>query len=178
VGGSKALTVEEQARLDSEIESLTSLFRQWEKESCTVVFEGERNGVFHRTVRINVPDQDRLARMGGAYTAILRKYPEDSNLHTALWKRINDLTADYCRERMLVFTRSDGSWTECSEIRSASSSRDVSAVTTGIPDENGRFSFLGPSKITLHSTTDDRSAQGGKSGKPPKIHRFQHLLEL
>lgn len=176
---SKALTPEEKTVFDLEINELTSLFQKWEREFCTIVFEGERNGVTQRNVRINTPDRERLDQMAGAYSAVLRRYPEDSNLHTALWKRINELMADYSRERMLFFTQSgDYPWALGSEVRSTSANRDVGAVTSGIPDENGRLTFTGPNKFTLISSPENpKISRDGKSKPPASIDRYKHLLD-
>ena len=166
------LTDGDQKLFNSEVGALASIFQRFEKESSQVVFEGPHNEVIVRSIRINAPTQEQLDQVASAYSAVLRKYPEDSKLHTTLWEWITQMMHNYSTERMVLFSRpkdGHGPWANCREVRSTLPGRDVSAVTTGVPNASGGFTFDGPSRVTMQSL-DDPSQAGG-------LFRFSHLLD-
>jgi hypothetical protein len=164
-----SLTAEDYKKFIAEIEALAPIFKRVEKDSSEILFDGQRKGTFQRSIRVNPLTQEQFDEMANAYSAVLARYPTESDLHTALWKRITQLVNEYSREKLLAVARSEsGTWDRIWEIRSTMSGRGVDSVTSGIPDENGRMKFEGPHKLILHSAEEP----GGMKA----LVRYDHLF--
>jgi hypothetical protein len=175
-----ALTDNEKSVFTSEIESLISEFEQMEKKRSEVLFDGERNGTKYRSVRIHAPGNEELDQMGKAYSAILGKYPEDSKLHTALWARISEMVSDFSQDRLVMLMRgANDAWHLATSTRRASDSNwpNFTEANDWVPDEQGRVTFSGPSKIIVLSSpvTFDSAASIGAE-MPEQLRRYVHFL--